>query len=195
MSLILPGSYQGSGAVVVADAPIAAQVLVAATRTLVAGTLVKAPPGGLKVGSKLRFKLAMTKTAAGTAASTFDIGFGTVESGVAATATARVSFTKPAGTAAVDEGIVEVEATVRAVGATTGVVQGEFELSHNLENTGHAVTPSVVLATTSAAFDNTPEELYIGLYATTGAADAITVTQASGELYVPTNGETGVPAV
>lgn len=195
MTLIFPGSLEGAGVVAAGTNPVVAQVLVAATRTLIAGTLVKTPPGGLKVGSKIRFRAFITKTAAGVAASTYDIGFGIVATGLAATATARVSFTKPAGDATADEGWIEVEATVRAVSATVGVVQGEFSLIHNLAATGHATVPAVVLANTSASFDNSAEELYIGLYATTGAADAITVTQAYGELVVPTNGQTGVPAV
>lgn len=195
MTILFPGSAQAKGVVLEASSATAAQVLVAATRTLIAGTLVKVPTGGLKVGSRFKFLAAITKTAAGTAASTYDIGFGTVASGVAATATARVSFTKPAGTAVADEGVIEVEATVRAVSATAGVVQGQFVLAHNLAATGHADVPVVVLSTTSAAFDNSAEELYVGLYATTGAADAITVTQATGEVSVPTNGQTGVPAL
>jgi hypothetical protein len=195
MTILIPGVYEGKGALNEATPPVVAQVLTAATRTLIAGTLVKAPAGGLKVGSRLKFRASITKTAAGTAASTYDIGFGTVSTGLAATATARVSFTKPAGDATADEGVIEVEAIVRAVSATVGVVQGQFELRHNLAATGHATVPVVVLSTTSASFDNSAEELYIGLYATTGAADAITVTQASGEIATPTNGATGVPAV
>jgi hypothetical protein len=195
MALIFPGSYQGKGVTVDATNSTAAQVLTAATRTLIGGTLIKAPVGGLKVGSKFTFRVAITKTAAGTATSVYDIGFGTVSTGLAATATARVSFTKPAGTAAVDEGVIEVEAVVRAVSATVGVVQGQFVLAHNLAATGHADVPVVVLSTTSASFDNSAEELYIGLYATTGAADVITISQASAALEVPTNGATGVPAV
>jgi hypothetical protein len=195
MAILFPGVAQAKGVVQDATNATAAQVLVAATRTLITGTLIKAPTGGLKVGSRFRFKIAITKTAAGTAASTYDIGFGTVSTGVAATATARVSFTKPAGDATADEGVIEVEAVVRAVSATVGVVQGQFELRHNLAATGHATVPVVCVSTTSASFDNSAEEIYVGLYATTGAADAITVTQATAELLVPTNGATGVPAV
>jgi hypothetical protein len=195
MAILIPGVYEGKGSLNESTPPVVAQVLTAATRTLIAGTLVKTPTGGLKVGSRFKFRVSITKTAAGTAASTYDIGFGTVSTGLAATATARVSFTKPAGDATADEGVIEVEAIVRAVSATVGVVQGQFELRHNLAATGHATVPTVVVSNTSASFDNSAEELYVGLYATTGAADAITVTQASGELATPTNGATGVPAV
>lgn len=144
---------------------------VAATRTYIPGSALAVPGGALKVGAKLRWVFNMAKTAAGVAASTFDICVGTL--GTTAD-TARVSFTKPAGTAAADEARVVIEAVVRSVSAT-GVVIGEFTLVHNLAATGHAQIPAVVVNTISAGFDNTSNALIIGLCITTGAADAITV--------------------
>jgi hypothetical protein len=150
---------------------VAAQAVAAATLTYLTGSALVIPRSGLKVGTRLRWILTMTKTAAGTAASTFAIVFGTA--GTVAD-TARVSFTKPAGTAAVDEATVVIEAIVRSVGAA-GVVVGNFRLVHNLENTGHAVIPTVSVTTISAGFDNAGDDLIVGLVATTGAADAITI--------------------
>lgn len=157
---------------------VASQAPVAATRTYITGSQLQVPEGGLKVGAVIRFKLNMTKTAAGTAASTFDICFGAA--GTTAD-TAQVSFTKPAGTAAVDEATVEVEAVVRSVSAT-GVVVGQFRMTHNLAATGHAQIPSVDVNTVSAAFDNTAGGLYIGLCLTSGAADAITIQQVTASI-------------
>lgn len=174
---LFPGLYGGQGNQV-RNASVTAQVVAAATLTYIAGSALAVPPGGLKVGSKIRFKFNMTKTAAGSATSAISIVFGTA--GTTAD-TARVSFTKPAGTAAIDEAAVEVEAVVRSVSAT-GVVVGTFALVHNLENTGHAVIPAVVVNTVSAAFDNTGDELIVGLVITTGAADAITIQQVDSEL-------------
>jgi hypothetical protein len=191
MAEILPGSVMASKTDAAAGSAglgtiarnfsVAAQALAAATLTYITGSKLKVPTEGLKVGSKIRFRFSMTKTAAGTATSTFAIVFGTA--GTTAD-TARVSFTKPAGTAAADEAFVVIEATVRDVSAT-GVVVGNFTLIHGLENTGHAIIPAVVLLTTSAAFDNTVEDLYIGLVATTGAADAVTINQIESELIGP----------
>lgn len=144
---------------------------VAATRTYIPGSALPVPVGGLKVGAKLRWVLNMAKTAAGAAASTFDICFGTL--GTVAD-TARVSFAKPAGTAAADEARVVIEAVVRSVSAT-GVVIGEFTMVHNLAATGHATIPAVVVNTISAAFANNVADLIVGLCITTGAADVITV--------------------
>jgi hypothetical protein len=159
----------------------AAQVVAAATATYVTGSKLAIPEGGLKVGSKIKFVLDITKTAAGTAASTYAIVFGTA--GTTAD-TARVSFTKPAGTAAIDAGKIVIEAVVRSVSAT-GVVVGVFNLTHNLAATGHATIPSVNVTTVSSGFDNTAATLdpgYIGLVVTTGASDAITIQMVEAEL-------------
>ena len=82
---------------------VTAHTPAAAVRTNFAGGNLAVPVSGLKVGSRMRWRLNMTKTAAGVAASTFYIAFGLL--GTVAD-TARVSFTKPAGTAAVDEATV-----------------------------------------------------------------------------------------
>jgi hypothetical protein len=160
---------------------IAAQTPAAATRTQIAGTLLKVPPGGLKVGTKIAFKFNMTKTAAGTATSTFDISFGTL--GTVAD-TARVSFTKPAGTAVADEAIVTIEAVVRSLSAT-GVVVGLFSMDHGLDITGHAIINPVVLKTVSSGFDNRGEDIYVALNITSGASDAITIDMVESSITRP----------
>ncbi len=176
MTISLPGLPRGNDTRVLA-ATTAVLTPAAATRTYLLG--VSVPVGGLKVGARIRFALNMTKTAAGTATSTFDLAFGTA--GTTAD-TARLSFTKPAGTAAADDGMVVIEAVVKAVSATVGVVVGTFTLVHNLAATGHAQIPCVVVPITSGNFDNSSESLKIGLCLTTGAADAITITQVTAEL-------------
>jgi hypothetical protein len=126
----------------------------------------------LRVGNVFTWKFNITKTAAGIAASTYDIAFGTT--GTTAD-TARISFTKPAGTAAVDEGWVEITCIVRTIGAS-GVAVGEFRMIHNLSATGHATIPCVCVNTVSAAFDMTTVTR-VGVCITSGAADAITIQQ------------------
>lgn len=181
MTILLPSvQYQkdpGAG-LEVRNFSTAAQVIVAATRTYIAGSQLAIPSGGLKVGSKIKFVLDITKTAAGTASSVYDICFGVA--GAVADA-ARVSFTKIAGTAAIDNGKIVIEAIVRSVGAA-GVVVGNFTLTHNLAATGHSTLPIASLTTISAGFDNDGQELFIGLCATTGAADAITVQMVESSL-------------
>lgn len=169
MTIAFPGSQQGAGAVV-RGVSTAQQAFTAATRAAVAGTILKVPPGGLKAGSRYRAKFNVAKTGAGTATSTVDVSVGPLATGLN---TARLSFTKPAGTAVADEGVIEVDVLVRSVSAT-GVIAGEMTLIHNLAATGHAQIPVVAVSAVSAAFDNTAEDLYIAVSLTTGAADVVT---------------------
>lgn len=152
----------------------AAQVLTAATRTYLTGSRIIVPAGKLRIGTVLTWEFDLTKTAAGVAASTFDICFGTA--GTTAD-TARVSFTKPAGTAAIDTGIVRIACTIRGPLSASGIAVGRFALTHNLTATGHTLLAGVNLVTVSAAFDVTVANLSVGICATTGAADAITIQQ------------------
>lgn len=158
---------------------VAQQAVAAATLTYLTGSALAIPQGAyLRAGSRFRWRWNMAKTGAGTATSTIAIVFGTA--GTTAD-TARVSFTKPAGTAAADEGWCEVNATVRNISNTAGVVVGTFTLGHNLAATGHAQIPFVAVTTVSSGFDNIVDGLIVGLVITTGAADVITIEQLSAE--------------
>lgn len=153
------------------------QTVGAASRTYLNGTALVIPVSGLRVGTVLKWVLNITKDANGTATSTFDIAFGTTGT---TTDTARVSFTKPAGTAAADVGQVTITAVVRSIGAS-GVVVGNFQLTHNLSATGHAQIPCVVVNTISSGFDTTTAGMIVGICLTSGAADNITVELAQAE--------------
>jgi hypothetical protein len=159
------------------NSSVATQTVGAASRTYLNGTALAVPSAGLRVGTTFKWVLNITKDANGSAASTFDIAFGT--SGTT-TDTARVSFTKPAGTAAADVGQVTITAVVRSIGAA-GVVVGNFQLTHNLAATGHAQIPCVVVNTISSGFDTTTAGMIVGLCLTSGAADNITVELATAE--------------
>lgn len=149
---------------------IAPQSPAATVRTYIAGTGIVIPANSLRIGSCFRWTISITKTAAGSSPSTFDIAFGT--SGTTADA-AQVSFTKPAGTAAIDEGTIIITAVCRGPVGASGVVTGQFHMSHNLAATGHAVIPVVDVNTISTGFDITlPTN--IGICVTSGAGDVIT---------------------
>lgn len=149
----------------------AAQSPAASTRVYIVGSNITIPAGALQVGSIFRWTFDLTKTAAGIATSTFDIAFGTLGT---TGDTARVSFTKPAGTAVADAGQVIITAVCRGPIGASGVVAGHFNLNHNLAATGHAVIPVVDVTTVSSAFDiTTPTN--IGVCITSGAADAHTI--------------------
>ena len=156
-----------------------AQALTAATRTYITGTNIKVGATKLQTGTMFRWYITLTKTAAGIATSTFDIVIGTL--GTTADTT-RISFTKPVGTAAVDEGLIEIKCTVRSIGVA-GVIVGNLLLTHNGNTAGHATIPAVVLTTVSAGFDTTTAGLQVGICATTGAADACTIQMVTSEWW------------
>jgi hypothetical protein len=159
----------------------ASQAPAATTRTYITGSKITVPSGKLQIGTCLRWTFDITKTAAGTATSTYDICFGT--NGTTAD-TARVSFTKPAGTAAVDTGIVTITAVVRGPLSASGIVSGNFQLVKNAAATaGHLPTPSCALNTISSGFDVTVANLFVGVCITTGASDAITIQQCVAEAW------------
>lgn len=178
------GQAAGSGQVggEVRSFSTAAQTPAAATRTYIAGTALQIPQTGLRVGAMLRWKFNITKTAAGVATSTVDIAVGVA--GTVADA-AVLSFTKPAGSAAVDEGTIEIECLVKAIGAAGSIV-GEFTLVHLGNTTGHATVPTVLINATSGSFDTTVGggfPVTVGVCLTSGAADAITISMVRSEAW------------
>ena len=156
----------------------AAQVITT-TRAYIAGSNILIPAGAMQVGTVFRWTFDITKTAAGTATATYDIAFGTA--GTTAD-TARVSFAKPAGTAAIDTGMVRIVAVVRGPVGASGVVAGHFQLTHNLAATGHAAIPCVDVTTISAAFDVTAPT-NIGVCLTGGASDSVTLQLVMAEAW------------
>lgn len=155
----------------------AAQTPGAGTRTYLTGSALTIPATKLQIGTVLRWRIHATKSAAGTAACTFEVCFGTA-GGTADTA--RVSFVKPAGTAAADDAWISIDCIVRGPLSGSGVVVGTFRLIHNLSATGHATIPCVILNTVSGAFDVTVASLIAGVAFTAGAAEAYTIQQVNG---------------
>lgn len=156
---------------------VTAQTPAAATRTVIVGSTVSIPAvTRFEIGTTIRWRWNMTKTAAGSAASTIDVAIGTA--GTTAD-TAVLSFAKPAGTAAADEAWCELEMVIRGPLTASCIAVGEFTLIHNLAATGHAVIPCVVVNTVSSAFDATVAGLKASLCLTSGASDAITIQQVS----------------
>lgn len=158
----------------------ASQAPAATTRTYITGSNIAIPSGKLQIGTCFRWTFNMTKTGAGTATSTIDVAVGTA--GTTAD-TARVSFTKPAGTAVIDEAYCEIVAICRGPLSASGVFSGEFFMVHNLQITGHAIIPCVVVNTISGTFDVTVANLIVGVCITTGTADAITIQQVTAEAW------------
>ena len=160
-----------------ASAAASPQTPSATVRTYVTGSAIHFGAGQLKVGTVLRWHINITKTAAGTAAATFDIAFGTA--GTTAD-TAEVSLSTTAGTGAVDTAQFDIEAQVQSVNASTGVVVGGFKMVHNLAATGFSTLPANVASAASSGFNDTTPT-YAGICITNGTSDAWTINSVSCE--------------
>lgn len=156
-----------------------AQSLPAAATTYMNGSAITIPTGErVKVGSWFRWKFQIVKTAAGTVAQSVLIKFGTL--GTTADATI-ITLTLPIGTAAADQGDFEVVVGFQVVGAAA-IVVATLTMVHNLQITGWATIPCVVLAAvTSAAFNSNVDLSKIGLAFTAGASYVLTVPLLTGE--------------
>ena len=154
-------------------------VVASAADTYLAGSPLAVPSHGLQIGTRLRWRIWMTKTAAGVATPVWNIRVGTVGSVADA---ARLTFTGPAQTAAIDAGYVTIDAVVRSIGAA-GVIAGVLILNHNLAATGFANLASPVMQVVSAGFDMTVANLIIGVSVNPGAAGVWTHQGVSSEMH------------
>jgi hypothetical protein len=139
-----------------------------AADTYLTGSNLLVPTGfALQVGTKMRWRIGMTKTGAGTAAPVWTIRVGTA----ASTAdTARCTLTSPSlQTGVADVGYVDIIAVLRNIGAS-GVLAAILSMTHGLAATGFASVSSVVVQATSAGFDTTVAGLNIGVSANPGAS-------------------------
>lgn len=161
-----------------ANFSVAAQVLTAATLTQLVGSSIAIPSGKLRIGTILRWKFDITKTAAGTASSAYHVRIGTANS---TADTAVLTFTKIAGTAVVDTANIEIEVIIRGPLSTLCIAAGRFTMMHNLAATGHSTLPGAALSVVSSGFDATIANLFASISATTGASDAITIQTVDAE--------------
>ena len=154
-------------------------VVASAADTYLTGSPLAVPSHGLQIGTRFRWRMWMTKTAAGTAAPVWNVRFGTA--GTIADA-ARLTFTGPAQTAVVDTGYVTIDAVVRSIGGA-GVVAGVLILNHNLATTGFANLSSPTLQVVSAGFDTTVPNLIVGVSVNPGASGVWTHQGVSSEMH------------
>lgn len=156
-----------------------ADVVANAADTYLSGSALAVPAHLLQAGTIMKWRLAVTKTAAGVAAPIWNVRIGTL--GTVADA-ARLVFMGPIQTAAVDAGIVEITALLRNTGAA-GVLAGILTLGHNLALTGLATLGQPTLQVTSAGFDTTAAGLIIGLSCNPGAAGVWTHQLVTAEMF------------
>lgn len=150
----------------------AAQILTANTTTYLTGSNVSS--ANIKAGTVVTWNISVTKTAAGTQAPVWTIRLGTTST----TADATIfSLTGSVQTAAADTGIFTIQATFRTVGSgTSAVLAVNYSLINNLASTGLSnITKNVF--TTSAGFNSTTANAFLGVTVNSGSAAAWTVNQ------------------
>jgi len=148
-----------------------ADVTASAADTYLTGSSINVPVSLLKVGTRIKWHLGMTKTAAGTATPIFNVRVGTA--GTVAD-TARLTWTLVAQTALTDTGWCEISVIVRSIGAS-GVIHGEIMFTHagnpvGTYTQGLATFVTQVQQSTSSAFDMTVASLIVGISCNPGAS-------------------------
>lgn len=153
------------------------QSIGAATTAYVTGSDVRASAGRpFKAGTIIRWWIFLSKTAAGVAARTLDVRFGTAGT-TADTSRGSLAVTP---TAVVDSGVYLVSVTFRSIGSS-GVCAIAIDLVHKGATTGLA-TGVAIGGIANATFDNTSTALIAGISITTGAAEVLTITQVNTEV-------------
>jgi hypothetical protein len=193
MTIYLPGVLEAYKAATYSrNRSATAQALTAATQAIVTGASVQIPDTGLQIGSQYVIDLCIDKTGAGTATSAYRLGLVPAgETLTLANVDALLTFTKPAGTAVADTGVVKIVLNFLAIGtavAEQGSVAGTFVMDHNLAATGHLQIPTSVQVasdTTTATILAGQGGGYLTLDVTTGAADVSSVLWVNAELLTP----------
>lgn len=148
-----------------------------AADTYLAGSSIVIPAGGPIVGTVYRCKFDMVKTAAGVAAFTVNVRYGTAGT-VADASILALAFA--VGTAVADTGLFEINLHFRTVGSgTAAVIVATIKCDHHLAATGLITTGASgygQVTSVSAGFDSTPAGSILGISVNGGAAFAGTNT-------------------
>lgn len=174
----MPATIDLPGNAGVSSQSVADQVINAATTALLTGSKMQVPAGKLRIGTTFRWGIAVSKTAAGTAANSFLVKIGAL--GTASDPTV-ITLALPVGTAVADNAWIDIVVTVQGPLSGVCIAKASLVLTHNLSATGFATTPNVVLVATSATFDATVADLFVSLACTTAASTVLTFTHVLAE--------------
>ena len=133
-----------------------------------------------RIGTMFRWRGLWSKTAAGTAAGTFAVRFGT--DATLAGSTSRVAFTLTTPTAAVDNGTFDIQAIVRGPISGSCIVSGLGAFRHHLSTTGLFNLDHNIFNANSAAFDITPRDMVVCLSFLPNTSSVWTVSQCTTEV-------------
>ena len=158
------------------NASVAQQTGFSADTYLVGSSL--AIPTNIQAKTIYKCQFNVVKTAAGTATPIINIRFGTAGS---TADTSRGTLTFSAQTGVVDEGVFELDAIFRVVGASA-ILQSLGQLSHRLSITGLGTGVSEPEIATSGTFNSAVANSIIGVSVNGGASAAWTVEFVRAEL-------------
>jgi hypothetical protein len=154
----------------------AAQSPTANTDTYITGSDLLIPSYGIQIGTRLRWEISVSKTGAGSAATTWTFRQGSART---TSDTSRLAATGVSQTAAADVGIFTLLGVFRVAGAAA-ILQMTVLCTHNL---GSATGLGGTSEHTAASFDSSAiGGTYFGVSLNTGASGAWTITQVQGTL-------------
>jgi hypothetical protein len=153
-----------------------------ATDTYLAGSSIPMPAGGPVAGTTYRCRFDMVKTAAGTAAFTVNVRYGTLGT----TGDASIlSLALTAGTAVADTGMFELSLHFRTVGSgTAAVVVASLECAHALAATGLTASGASghgQVTSVSSGFNSTTAAAILGISVNGGTSFSGTNTLVQAE--------------
>ena len=150
---------------------VADQTINAATTAYLTNSNIAVPVGKLRIGTRFKYTISLSKTGAGTAANSFFFKVGTA--GTTAD-TSVLTFTTGTGTAVIDQGVIFITVVCRGPLTASGIFQGVFSMFHELAATGLQNKAARIHLLTSAAFNVTTANLICGLACTTAASTVLT---------------------
>lgn len=150
------------------------QAIGASVTNYITGSDIHIPTGrALKVGTVYEWRVAHSKTAAGTVSMTWDCRVGTAGN---TGDTSRANVATGVQTAAIDQGELFCRAVVRTTGAA-GALEIYMAAAHGLNATGLGANAEPMSLTTVTGVDLSSANLVMGISLTTGALHAITIGQ------------------
>ena len=171
------------GRIYTQGAAVQTQVMVAATKYYVTGSGILVPSTvgvGPVVGSKMKWRIVISKTAAGTGNWSFLVLAGT-NGTVADTALLNFATTQ---TAAIDTAVVDIAATFTAVGASATLYTTLTSVHDAAAAAGFGfpLAPASVASGTSSTFNSGTASLYYGIaVASAVGTPTFTVTEVDAE--------------
>ena len=152
---------------------------ISATTAYVTNSNIAVPVGKLRIKTVFRWRLHITKTAAGTTAGcAIIVKIGTLGT----TGDASVlTFTFGTPTGVVDAAEIDIQVIIRGPLSASCIATGIARMVHNLSATGFSTLPCEVKVVTSSTFDATTANLIVGLTITTTSLSVWTVTGVYGE--------------